>query len=216
VRYRSSWSSTHRARIQHLAGGAAADADAHRRHDRLAVLTTRADRIGRRRMLLLGAVLMIAAGVLFALTRNFPLLVVVATIGVISPSGNEVGPFLRSNRRPGTRCSGAPADVRVRVVHVDRRARDSRRLVGGRSHLTPLSLPRGGIAVCGVRCGPLLLFHPAVAGGRGDGREREVALGIGKSRSIVLKLSRCSHSTPLEEDLSSRASPPTGSSCASA
>ena len=57
-------------------------------------LTTRADRIGRRRMLLLGAVLMIAAGVLFALTRNFPLLVVVATIGVISPSGNEVGPFL--------------------------------------------------------------------------------------------------------------------------
>src|SRR6476646_8141854 len=33
-------------------------------------LTTQADRIGRRRMLLLGAVLMIAAGVLFALTRN--------------------------------------------------------------------------------------------------------------------------------------------------
>jgi len=41
-------------------------------------LTTRADRIGRRRMLLLGAVADDRAGVLFALTRNFPLLVVVA------------------------------------------------------------------------------------------------------------------------------------------
>jgi MFS family permease len=37
---------------------------------------------------------MISAGVAFALTRNFLLLVVAGTIGVISPSGNEVGPFL--------------------------------------------------------------------------------------------------------------------------
>ena len=45
-------------------------------------------------MLFAGACLMIMAGVLFALTRNFFLLLVTATIGVISPSGNEVGPFL--------------------------------------------------------------------------------------------------------------------------
>ncbi len=57
-------------------------------------LTTSADRIGRRRMLLAGAALMIFAGVLFAVTRNYVLLVIAATIGVISPSGNEVGPFL--------------------------------------------------------------------------------------------------------------------------
>ena len=57
-------------------------------------LTTRADRIGRRRMLLAGAALMILAGLVFALTRNFFLLLAAATIGVISPSGNEVGPFL--------------------------------------------------------------------------------------------------------------------------
>ncbi len=57
-------------------------------------LTTRADRLGRRRMLLVGAALMAAAGVAFAWTRSFPLLVVAGTIGVISPSGNEVGPFL--------------------------------------------------------------------------------------------------------------------------
>jgi MFS family permease len=57
-------------------------------------LTTRADRIGRRRMLIVGAVLMAAAGVAFASTRNLLLLIIAGTIGVISPSGNEVGPFL--------------------------------------------------------------------------------------------------------------------------
>src|ERR1017187_3454577 len=55
-------------------------------------ITTHADRFGRQRMLLAGAVLMIFAGVLFALTRSFALLLVAGTIGVISPSGNEVGP----------------------------------------------------------------------------------------------------------------------------
>src|SRR5947209_16361723 len=57
-------------------------------------LTTTADRIGRRRALLAGAVLMLLAGVVFALTADFWVLLVAATIGVISPSGNEVGPFL--------------------------------------------------------------------------------------------------------------------------
>ncbi len=57
-------------------------------------LTTQADRIGRRRMLLTGAVLMAAAGVAFAFTSQTWLLVVAGTIGVISPSGGEVGPFL--------------------------------------------------------------------------------------------------------------------------
>ena len=57
-------------------------------------LTTRADRFGRRRMLIVGAALMAAAGVAFAFTREMWLLVVAGTIGVISPSGHEVGPFL--------------------------------------------------------------------------------------------------------------------------
>src|SRR6202049_5096154 len=57
-------------------------------------LTTRADRIGRRRMLIVGAILMAAAGLAFAFTRNFLLLILAGTIGVVSPSGNEVGPFL--------------------------------------------------------------------------------------------------------------------------
>jgi len=57
-------------------------------------ITTSADRLGRRRMLIIGAGLMIMAGVIFSLTGNYILLVVTAIIGVISPSGNEIGPFL--------------------------------------------------------------------------------------------------------------------------
>src|SRR5215813_10134584 len=58
------------------------------------LLTTRADRVGRRRVLVAGAILMIAAGLTFAAVRNVWLLLVAGTVGVISPSGNEVGPFL--------------------------------------------------------------------------------------------------------------------------
>ncbi|MCU0506170.1 MAG: MFS transporter [Chloroflexi bacterium] len=57
-------------------------------------LTTRADRLGRRRTLLVGAGLMLLAGVVFAVTTDFWVIVISATIGVLSPSGNEVGPFL--------------------------------------------------------------------------------------------------------------------------
>ncbi len=57
-------------------------------------LTTRADRFGRRRTLIVGAVLMAGAGIVFASTRNFLALVLAGTIGVISPTGNEVGPFI--------------------------------------------------------------------------------------------------------------------------
>ncbi|HET9435241.1 MAG TPA: MFS transporter [Candidatus Limnocylindrales bacterium] len=57
-------------------------------------LTTRADRIGRRRVLVAGSLLMAGAGIVFAATDWVPLLILAATIGVISPTGNEVGPFL--------------------------------------------------------------------------------------------------------------------------
>jgi MFS family permease len=63
-------------------------------------------------MLVAGASLMIFAGALFAATRSFWLLLVAATVGVISPSGNEVGPFLAveqaalSEKTPGDRRTG--------------------------------------------------------------------------------------------------------------
>lgn len=57
-------------------------------------MTTRADRAGRRRMLIVGAFLMTLAAGLFTLTQDFYLLLMAGTIGVVSPSGGEVGPFL--------------------------------------------------------------------------------------------------------------------------
>jgi MFS family permease len=57
-------------------------------------LTTSADRWGRRKTLVTGALLMLGAGLGFILTRNYILLIIAAVIGVISPSGNEIGPFL--------------------------------------------------------------------------------------------------------------------------
>lgn len=57
-------------------------------------LTTTADRAGRKRTLLIGAGLMIAAGIVFASTDNYWVLVITAIFGVLSPSGNEIGPFL--------------------------------------------------------------------------------------------------------------------------
>ena len=56
-------------------------------------LTLVADALGRRKILALGAVLMAASGIIFALSGNYWVLLVAAILGVISPSGNEVGPF---------------------------------------------------------------------------------------------------------------------------
>jgi MFS family permease len=58
------------------------------------LLTTTADRFGRKRTLIIGAALMVGAGIVFTLTHNPLLLIGAAIIGVISPSGNEIGPFL--------------------------------------------------------------------------------------------------------------------------
>jgi len=57
-------------------------------------LTTHADRLGRRKILLIGALLMVGAGGVFVITHNIIILMAAATIGVISPGGNEIGPFL--------------------------------------------------------------------------------------------------------------------------
>ncbi|MDP9312990.1 MAG: MFS transporter [Chloroflexota bacterium] len=57
-------------------------------------LTTTADRFGRRRTLIIGAGLIVLAGVIFATTGNVLLLTLAAIVGTLSPSGGEVGPFL--------------------------------------------------------------------------------------------------------------------------
>jgi MFS family permease len=76
-------------------------------------ITTTADRISRRGMLVAGAVLLVFAGILFATTTTFLLLLIAATIGVISPSGNEVGPFLSIEQAALSQL--IPADRRTHV-----------------------------------------------------------------------------------------------------
>lgn len=58
------------------------------------LITLTADRSGRRKMLMLGAVLMTAAGLVFALTSDFLFLLIAGTLGVIAPSDKDIGPFL--------------------------------------------------------------------------------------------------------------------------
>ena len=58
------------------------------------LITAVADSFGRKTLLILGAVLMAAAGSVFALSGNPTVLTIAAIFGTISPSGKEVGPFL--------------------------------------------------------------------------------------------------------------------------
>jgi MFS family permease len=58
------------------------------------VITTVADSFGRKTLLILGAVLMAAAGWIFAISNDPLVLTLTAIFGTISPSGKEVGPFL--------------------------------------------------------------------------------------------------------------------------
>ncbi|KAH8887518.1 MFS general substrate transporter [Thozetella sp. PMI_491] len=57
------------------------------------ILTTFADAAGRKATLALGAILMMASGIVFAMFKNYWVLLGAAVLGVITPSGNEIGPF---------------------------------------------------------------------------------------------------------------------------
>jgi len=57
-------------------------------------LTTRADTFGRKYVLLIGSILKCGAGVVFAITDNFVILLLAGIVGVISTSGGEIGPFV--------------------------------------------------------------------------------------------------------------------------
>jgi len=56
-------------------------------------LTIVADKIGRRKVLMVGSLLMAFSGAVFALTKNWYLLLFAAIVGVITPGAHEVGPF---------------------------------------------------------------------------------------------------------------------------
>ena len=74
-------------------------------------LTTTADSWGRKNTLIVGALLKIFAGVIFALTDNFLLLLAAGTLGVISPTGGEIGPFLAVEQAAITESISEPQKI---------------------------------------------------------------------------------------------------------
>jgi len=168
-------------------------------------LTTRADRIGRRRMLIIGAVLMAAAGLAFASTHNLLFLIIAGTIGVISPSGNEVGPFLSIEQAALSHI--VPASARTEVfawyTMAGSLATALGALFGGfvtqalqHASMTPVASYRAVVLVYAA-LGILLAFiftrlstSVEVGGAADDGIASTAKIfGITRSRSIVLKLS---------------------------
>ena len=169
-------------------------------------LTTHADRFGRRRVLIVGALLVVLAGLVFSTSSWLFVLVLAGVIGVISPTGNEVGPFLAVEQAALTQ-----------IVHDRRRtatfawynligyvATATGSLTAGL--LSQVLLGRGldpadayravviGYALIGLvmafvawRLGPAVEAPPRAADAADDGIRRR--LGLGRSRSIVLRLS---------------------------
>ncbi|KAI2628742.1 MFS general substrate transporter [Hypoxylon sp. NC1633] len=56
-------------------------------------LTLVADRVGRRKVLMGGSLLMVMSGIIFAVFENFWILLLAAIVGVISITGGDFGPF---------------------------------------------------------------------------------------------------------------------------
>ena len=160
-------------------------------------LTTAADRLGRRRMLLAGAVLMALAGLVFALTdRLFPL-ALAAIVGAISPSGKDVGPFLALEQAmlPET----APGRHRTSVFAAYNLVGSAASALGALAvglpavlGLAPLTGYRALLwAYAGVAVVLLVLFgrltaRVEVAAPRSPGGPR--GLGVSRSRGVVARL----------------------------
>ncbi len=168
-------------------------------------LTTRADRWGRRRTLITGSILMIFAGFVFAFSGNFVVLLVTAIVGVLSPSGHEVGPFLPVEQAAlshvvlpeertrvfswysligsvatasGSLCGGVATEAFQR--HFGRPDAGYRAVVVGYALL--------GI-VLGLICAKLSKAIEVKAEESGNDPSRRSVLGLHRSRMVVFKLS---------------------------
>ena len=167
-------------------------------------ITTRADRRGRRKMLFVGALLMVIVGAVFSLTESFPVLLIAATVAVISPSGGEVGPFLSIEQASLSHLT--PSDRRTDVFAwynlTGSVATAFGALVGGLS----VDVARNwGLSNAGSYR-PALLTYAVIGGllgvifcllsrsieindGPAPARNEGTLLGLHRSRAIVFKLS---------------------------
>ena len=165
-------------------------------------LTTSADRFGRKRTLILGALLMVGAGVAFILTRNIILLIAAAIIGVISPSGNEIGPFLSVEQAGLTQLISNKSRTQFFAWYnlAGSFATATGALIGGwlaqvlqDNGWTALEAYR--VVLIGYALGGFLLFvlffnlSPAVEVEKAGQETIRRVLGLHRSRAVVFKLS---------------------------
>lgn len=164
------------------------------------LITTTADRVGRKRMLLAGAVLMAAGAAAFAATSHAIWFSVIAAVGVFSASGSEVGPFLSIEQASLAQLvpSSRRTAVFARYVLVGSFATASGALVGG---LTADMLQKSGMSArdsyrallwayagCGAILALLFLRLSAkIEAGAAPVGVRRV-LGLHRSRNAVMKL----------------------------
>jgi MFS family permease len=150
---------------------------------------------------------MVFAGVLFAITRNFLFLLVAATIGVISPSGYEVGPFLSIEQAALSQIVSNERRTHIFAWYnlVGSFATALGALGGGGlvqafqdSGMTPLGSYRTiviGYAIIGLILGVLFTrLSPAVEIQAGSDQSHSTSpfktrFGLHRSRGVVLKLS---------------------------
>lgn len=164
-------------------------------------ITTRADRIGRKRMLILGAGLMVMAGLVFSLTGDPLLLMIAAIIGVISPSGNEIGPFLSLEQAALSQLLASEKRTKAFAWYnlAGSLATASGALAGGflsdrlmHAGLTDLASYRAVILLYAaggmVLMALFLMLSRSIEAANTSPAVRRV-LGLHKSRGVVLKLS---------------------------
>lgn len=164
-------------------------------------LTTHADGFGRKRTLLVGALLMLGAGCIFLLTNNLIILMIAAIIGVISPSGNEIGPFLSVEQAGLTQL--VPNEKRTKTFAWYNLAGSFSTALGalaggwlaqllqmqGWSALESYRFILTGYALGGLLIALLFLqVSPAIEVGQQPTDAKKV-LGLHRSRNVVFKLS---------------------------
>lgn len=164
-------------------------------------LTTHADKFGRKRTLIIGALLMLAAGLVFVFTRDFVFLVIAATLGVISPNDKEIGPFLAVEQASLTQL--IPDRLRTQLFAWYNLGGSFASAIGalaggwlaqflqtaGWTALASYRYILTGYAVGGLLIAILFLqISPAIEV-RNETSKTNKVLGLHKSRNVVFKLS---------------------------
>jgi MFS family permease len=161
------------------------------------LLTSVADRLGRRKVLVLGAALMAAAGVAFVLTDQPLLLALAAILGTISPSGKEVGPFLSVEQAilPQTTTDARRTEVFAAYNLVNSLATALGALVVAVPALLGLTALQGyQLLIWGYAAAALVLLvlfarlSPAAEAGAEGQQDSRPGLGVRESHGTVAKL----------------------------